>query len=101
MSNLIYCRMLAQSSSIVVPPKLLVFVVNTLNRIGLSFDPKYTLLHPPAPEAGFVIAPVPRPVPKTGDRGKPGLWIGLVLLGILGMLGIGLTAAGRRKQRKR
>ena len=63
--------------------------------LRIKAAPKPTEEPTPKPTA------TPKPVPKTGDRGKPGLWIGLVLLGILGMTGIGLTAAGRRKQRKR
>ena len=30
-------------------------------------------------------APTPKPVPKTGDSGNPLLWLGLVLLGFIGL----------------
>ena len=40
--------------------------------------------------------PTPKPVPKTGDSGNPALWIGLVLLGLMG---IG-TEIGFRMKRK-
>ena len=38
----------------------------------------------------------PKPVPKTGDDGNPVLWIGLVLLGLIGIGGMAVT---KRKSR--
>lgn len=41
-------------------------------------------------------ATVPKPVPKTGDSSNPVLWIGLMLLGILGMCGVGVKWLRKR-----
>lgn len=41
-------------------------------------------------------ATAPKPVPKTGDSSNPVLWIGLMLLGILGMCGVGVKWLRKR-----
>lgn len=63
-------------------------------------DGQYTFLTPGTcgalvSAAAIEPEPVP-PVPKTGDGARPELWLGLLLLGLLG-----LAAAGSRKARRR
>ncbi|MBR0513903.1 MAG: LPXTG cell wall anchor domain-containing protein, partial [Clostridia bacterium] len=37
------------------------------------------------------------PVPKTGDNGNPALWIGLMLLGLIGISGMAVTRKRSRR----
>ena len=51
----------------------------------------------PAPTATPFLTPEPTKVPKTGDTANFPLWIGLVLLGLIGISLLGLTALKYRK----
>ncbi len=52
----------------------------------------------PTPTPTSTPTPTPRPIPKTGDRGRPGIWTVLILLGAGAMLAICLAERKRRKQ---
>ena len=40
----------------------------------------------------------PKPVPKTGDVGNPALWLGLILLGVVGVAVLGVTQPSRKRK---
>ena len=42
---------------------------------------------------------MPKPVPQTGDSSSPALWLGLVLLGLLGLAAIGGIAIGVKRRK--
>jgi len=43
--------------------------------------------------------PTPKPVPVTGDSGNPALWLGLIMLGMLGLIGAGLLIVSRKRRK--
>ncbi len=43
-------------------------------------------------------APTPRPVPQTGDKDNPVLWIGLILLGIAGLAVLAVLKSFRKRK---
>ena len=49
--------------------------------------PSPTLAPTPTPTPGPTATPKPKPVPKTGDSADLALWLGLILLGLLGIGG--------------
>ena len=68
----------------------------------LEPDPTPTPAPTAAPTAAPTEAPAaaptatPKPVPKTGDTTNPALWLGLILLGLIGAAGTVWVAARKR-----
>ena len=60
--------------------------------IAYSDNPVVTPTATPVPTA------TPKPVPKTGDVGNPALWLGLILLGVVGVAVLGVTKPSRKRK---
>jgi len=52
----------------------------------------------PSPTPAPTPSPIPHPVPQTGDNDNPVLWIGLILLGIVGLTVLGVMKASRKRK---
>ena len=63
----------------------------------LTPEPTLTTAPTATPTAAPTATPKPKKVPKTGDSAPLALWIGLVMLGILG---IGMVIVRKRKQQE-
>ena len=61
--------------------------------------PSPTLAPTPTPTPGPTATPKPKPVPKTGDEGKPMLWLGLMLLGLVVIGSEGVIRSRRYRKR--
>ena len=52
----------------------------------------------PSPTPAPTPSPTPHPVPQTSDNDNPVLWIGLILLGIVGLAVLGAMKASRKRK---
>ena len=52
----------------------------------------------PSPTPAPTPSPTPHSFPKTGDNDNPVLWIGLILLGIVGLAVLGVMKASLKRK---